>query len=247
MNLTAETPQPAPQPSSTFPWMLVGIVGGLMALALAMILWRRSHKPDDYTLVHQVQHEVAPAPAPLPDPVMPAPKTRVTPVRAVPPASGVTIEFKPVYARTTLIGASIGYRLVLRNEGDAPIRDVKVANFIANADADQQRALSAFFAEAVATAAHTASEIAPGALITFNGEARLDREHLRPIEVQGRALLIPVVAFTATYNDGKATAAFIIGQESTPPRAKMGAFRLDQGPRQFRDIGSRPAQGLIAA
>lgn len=165
----------------------------------------------------------------------------------VPTKSGVNFEFKAVYARTTLIGASIGYRLVIQNDGDTPLHDVAVANFIANADAQQQQALAQFFDTPLATPAHRISEIAPGACVTVSGEVRLDREDLRPIEVQGRALLIPVVAFSVAHTQGKATAAFIIGQESTPPRAKMGAFRLDQGPRQFRDIGSRPAQGLIAA
>lgn len=241
------------KPMLWWPWAVAGL---LLAGALAYLFTRRRARP--------VEPEVATRPAPVPFVPTPAspgppksaapPRPRPTPAVAPPPqpvvaTPPVSLHFAALSVRTTQAGAQIGYRLELRNEGRAAIDGLAVAAFIANADARQPQALAAFYDDSFAPEAHRIAGIAPGGAVTVEGDLHLAGDRLNPIEVQGRALLIPLVAFKAISLDGDdmGRGAFIVGQESTPPGARMAPFRLDQGPRQFRSIGSRAAQGLVAA
>lgn len=246
----ATTPE---KPMLWWPWAVAGL---LLAGAPAYLFTRRRKRP--------VEPEVAAGPVPVPFVPTPSspgppksaapPRPRPTPVVAPQPAPvvaahPVSLHFTPLSARITQAGAQIAYRLELRNEGRAAINGLAVAAFIANADARQPQALGAFYDDPFAPEAHRIASIAPGGAVTVEGDLYLSGDRLNPIEVQGRALLIPLVAFKAISLDGDdmGRGAFIIGQESTPPGARMAPFRLDQGPREFRRIGSRPAQELVAA
>ena len=251
-NEAAPAPPPSvaeaePTSASPLPWIIGGIAAVLLA---AFLLFRRRSRivtePDEPFVEDALAPAVVPEPAPaIADPVVPAPTPSpavVTRVQAETPAAApLTLRFVPVQVRTTFTGAQLEYRLTVRNESAVPIDGIAVAAFMANADAQQVQVLGAFFDDPFAPEQHRVPHIEPGAEIVVSGALSLDQ--VSPIEVQGRALLIPLVAFKVISLDGDdlARATFIVGQESTPPRAKMGPFRLDQGPRQYREIGSRAA------
>ncbi|MGK2908581.1 MAG: hypothetical protein ACSLE1_02055 [Sphingobium sp.] len=250
----ASVPETQTAATGILPW----IIGGLAVLLIgALLLWRRrktAEEPVEELIVTPVPAVVEqPTPAPIdvapPTPVRsPTPPPVVTRARGdVPDAAPLTLTFTPLQARTTMIGAQLAYRLTLRNQGKTALDGLAIPALMINADAQQPQKLAAFFDDPFAPEAHRVAHLAPGADVTVEGELRLDQ--IVPIEVQGRALLIPLVAFKIISLDGDelARATFIVGQESNPPRAKMAPFRLDQGPRQFRDIGSRPAPEMIAA
>ena len=70
---------------------------------------------------------------------------------------------------------------------------------------------------------------------------------LREIEVQGRKLFIPTIAFNVYYEwgngkKGRTSISFLVGREPEAPSTKMGPFRLDQGPRIYRQLGHRQGQ-----
>ncbi|MDX3911234.1 MAG: hypothetical protein QHC67_15655 [Sphingobium sp.] len=260
-----EAPVAAPAPASAvepddasnsrLPWILGGVVVILLLAGAFLFRRRRAEDPEDEV---EIQAEPAPAvlvqtakpspplnriertPPPAPQPPAPAPVSAAT-------GDSLLLTFAPVHARVTMAGAQLGYNLTLHNRSAAALDGMAVTAFIANADASQPQMLAAFFDDPFAPEAHRIAGIAAGEAITVSGELRLTQ--FVPTEVQGRALLIPLVAFKVISLDGDemARGAFIVGQESSPPRAKMAPFRLDQGPRQFRDVGSRPAQDLIAA
>ncbi|AUW57257.1 hypothetical protein C1T17_03270 [Sphingobium sp. SCG-1] len=245
---------PAPTPpvaeaatssANPLPWIMGAIAAVLVA---AFLLFRRRNKTA--TVPEELVEEV-PVAAPEPDPAMagplvpapaPPPPAVVTRVRAETPVSNpLTLRFTPIQVRTTFTGVQLEYRLTLRNDTAVPADGIAVAAFMANAEAQQMQVLAAFFDDPFAPEQHRITHLEPGAEIVVNGALSLDQ--VVPIDVQGRALLIPLVAFKAISLDGDdlARATFIVGQESTPPRPKMGPFRLDQGPRQYRDVGSRVA------
>ncbi len=256
---TSPSGQAAPAvatPENPLPWWLWIIGGVVLAGALGYLFTRRRKRPAEAevlarpvlvpfvpTLASPGPPKSAAPPRPRPTPVVAPPPQ---PVVATPP---VSLHFTALSVRTTQAGAQIGYRLELRNEGRDAIDGLAVAGFIANADARQPQALAAFYDDPFAPEAHRIAGIAPGGAVTVEGDLHLAGDRLNPIEVQGRTLLIPLVAFKAISLDGDdmGRGAFIVGQESTPPGARMAPFRLDTGPRQFRSIGSRPAQGLVAA
>ncbi|MGK2912147.1 MAG: hypothetical protein ACSLE1_20475 [Sphingobium sp.] len=250
----ASVPETQAAATGILPW----IIGGLVVLLFgALLLWRRrktAEEPVEEPIVTPAPAVVErPTPAPIdvapPTPVRsPTPAPVVTRARGdLPDAAPLTLTFTPLQARTTMVGAQLAYRLTLRNQGKAALDGLAIPALMINADAQQPQKLAAFFDDPFAPEAHRVAHLAPGAEVTVESELRLDQ--IVPIEVQGRALLIPLVAFKVISLDGDelSRATFIVGQESNPPRAKMAPLRLDRGPRQFRDIGSRPAQEMIAA
>ena len=248
-----QSPEPAPQqtapteePSgSNLPW----IIGGLIVAAIAgLLLWFR-RKPAVKRLTSNpapVKATIPPERAPAPVEAAPKPTGVTQPDR---PKAAIAITFHPLGARNTLIGASVGYRIILRNEGKVAAKNVAVSSMISNADARQEQGLAGFFAEPVYAPTHAVERIEPGSSVEFSGELRLAREAIVPIQLKDRALLIPLVAFSAHYGweggNGYSAAAFIVGEESDPPRERMAPFRVDQGPRQYRSVGSRPARTAL--
>lgn len=243
---TTSAPEPATSSARPLPWILGGIAAVLIA---AFLLFKRRNKTANVLEEQSVEELPAAAPEPAPvmvEPVVPAvapsPPAVVTRVQAEAPVSQpLTLRFMPIQVRTTFTGVQLEYRLALRNDTAAPADGIAVAAFMTNADAQQMQVLAAFFDDPFAPEQHRITHLEPGAEIVVDGTLSLDQ--VVPIDVQGRALLIPLVAFKAISLDGDdlARATFIVGQESTPPRPKMGPFRLDRGPRQYRDIGSRVA------
>jgi hypothetical protein len=66
---------------------------------------------------------------------------------------------------------------------------------------------------------------------------------VRAIEVQGRAIFVPMIAINVAYDweggTGRSSKSWLIGREAETPSAKMGPFRLDLGPRIYRQVGRR--------
>ena len=72
---------------------------------------------------------------------------------------------------------------------------------------------------------------------------------MRPIRHADRVLFVPVVAVNVLYEwdagaeggaQGQTAMSYVIGRENRPPSPKMAPFRLDQGPRVYREVGHRP-------
>ncbi|CAN5469136.1 hypothetical protein BH10PSE12_BH10PSE12_15950 [soil metagenome] len=252
---------PAPAGSSPLPW-IIGLIVALIAGGLALLVRRRRPAQDapfeetDIPTAAPAPRSAAKAPAPV-APAPPAPAATPVPI-PVPaakmerPRAGLSIAFYPLSARNTLVAVTIGYRLVLHNDGEDAIEAISIAAILANADSGQEQALAAFFAAAPELPTHQVARIEPGADMVLTGELRLDHAAIEPIRINEQSLLIPVIAFSAHYGwaqDGRgySGAAFILGQESDPPRPRMAPFRLDQGPRQYRSVGSRPALSALVS
>ena len=77
------------------------------------------------------------------------------------------------------------------------------------------------------------------------GSVRMAREDMRATRLDERLLYIPVVAVNALYDwgegrTGQTSKSYVVGRELEEPSNKMGAFRVDQGPRIWRTVGQRP-------
>ena len=76
----------------------------------------------------------------------------------------------------------------------------------------------------------------------------MSREDMRAVVLDNRYLFIPVIAVNALYDygdgqTGQTSKSYVVGRELEQPAGekseKMGAFRVDQGPRVWRTIGQR--------
>ena len=242
-------------------WLVAAIAA---AGVLGLLVFRKFRRRDEGVEGSQpVFVEAQPMPAPSPEPVMAplpvAPSRAVPPQSAPPPAAApatsglvgiqvrpwLELEFRPDRAAATLTDASVQYELIIRNKGNAPARNIRIEQRMFNAGPEQEQEIGAFYAEPVRE--RTAPAIAA---IPARGEMRLrnaismPNEAVREITVQGRRLFIPTVAFNVIYDygDGRAgqtSKSYVVGREADTPSEKMGAFRLDLGPRLYRSVGQR--------
>ncbi|CAA9526483.1 MAG: hypothetical protein AVDCRST_MAG23-602 [uncultured Sphingosinicella sp.] len=254
---------PPPEPEGGFPWLYL-LIGAALA-GLGVFAFRKFKNVGD-----QAEEEIVAAPATVPAPAprphaqpqlnsQPAP--RPAPVAQPAPAAepaGVSggigivmrpwleLEFKPDRATATPDGAGVQYEVVIRNVGNAPARNIRLAAQMFNAGPQLDQEIAAFFARVVEDRGAAPLTILPRTEMKLQSTVTMPRDQMREIKVQGRSLFIPTVAFNLLYNWGRDKAgqtcsSHIVGREPETPSEKMAPFRLDLGPRIYRSVGQRPS------
>jgi hypothetical protein len=248
---------PAPEPEEGFPWLYL-LIGAALA-GLGVFAFRKFGKPGDKAQDEAVVAPVA-APEPAPRPrAQPQPAPRPDPVpqspAAEPAVSGgigivmrpwLELEFKPDRATATPDGAGVQYEVVIRNVGNAPARNVRLAAQMFNAGSQLDQEIADFFALGIDDRGAAPLTIPPRTEMKLQSTVTMPRDQMREIKVQGRSLFIPTVAFNLLYNWGRDKAgqtcsSHIVGREPEKPSEKMAPFRLDLGPRIYRSVGQRPS------
>lgn len=238
-----------------WPWWLAALA---LAAGAGLLLWRRRQQHAEPAMAGMAHGFVAPEPravppaaAPTPPPApapAPAPRAPRRPVddgaivsRALQPRIG--FEFKPLKLETDADGgAALIMEVVVANQGSAPARDVLVEAFMVNAGPSQDDDIGYFFRNPVAHGDRLPL-IPPMGRVTLRTRAVISPDRLKPLEVDGRKLLVPMVAFNALYrsgaSDAQSSASFLVGRGGEDG-GKMGAFALDRGPRAWSALGVRP-------
>lgn len=161
------------------------------------------------------------------------------------------ILFTPAAAGATDAQASVDYSLVVTNSGDAPASKVRMETRMIAMGQDHDAALAAFFAQPLEKPTPVASAIPPGVEAAMRAQVTLPRDAVRPIQVRDRTVFVPLVAFNLLYEwydeqggvqHGQTAMSYVVGRENRPPAAKMAPFRLDQGPKIYREVGQRVHQ-----
>lgn len=254
----------AEQAGAGFHWLYLAIAGLLGLLGfVAYRQFKRRAAPIVETVVEpEVAEQAAatpPPPAPRPEPApKPQPALRAEPApeaaAATAPGAGVVaiqlrpwleLEFRPDRAAATLTDASVEFELIIRNGGNAPARNIRIESAIFNAGPEQEQEIAAWYAEPIRE--RTPPGIAvlpPREQVQIRSAVAIPKEHVREIIVQGRRLFIPTVAFNVAYDwgankTGQTSVSYVVGREAETPSEKMGAFRLDLGPRLYRSVGQR--------
>jgi hypothetical protein len=156
------------------------------------------------------------------------------------------IEFRPERAVATETGAEVRYEVTIRNTGNAPARNVRLAARMFTAGPELDREIAAFFGRGVDDRGAAPLTILPRSDISFQSVVALPRAEVKEIRFEGRSLFVPTVAFNLLYDygrgkTGQTCSSHVVGREAETPAAKMGPFRLDVGPRVWRSVGQRPS------
>lgn len=244
---------PEREPEGGFPWLYLLL--GTGGAGLGVLGWRRFAKageaPTESFAIAAAPRAPKPEPRPEPQP-QPKPAPALAPVTAEPGAIGIVmrpwleIEFKPDRATATADGAGVQYEIVIRNTGNAPARNVRVAAQMFNAGPQLDKEIAAFFAATVDDRGAAPLTLLPRTEVRIQSQVGMPRAEMREIKVQGRSLFIPTVAFNLLYNwgrdkTGQTCSSHIVGREPETPSQKMAPFRLDLGPRTYRQVGQRPS------
>lgn len=222
------------------PWLIAGL-----AFAAAAAWYFLRQRPRESFAGAGTLHafdSAAPAPQPVRAPPPAAP--------ARPVSSGIVsarlrpwleIEFDPQRAIVDEQKAAVAFELSVFNSGSVPARDVLLEASLFNAGPLQDQQIRLFFENPVAKGDRI-PVIPPLQRIRVNTAVFLTREKVMPIEVEGRQLFVPMIAFNALYRwgggEGQASTSYLVGKV-TKEGEKLAPFRLDLGPRVFRNLAAR--------
>lgn len=231
-------PQPAAQPSA-WPAYYWGAPAALLVLLLGFFLFQRSRRNEALAAEAPMARSGFPEPAPRP---------AAKPVPAAPVDEDIRpwleLDFKPEKMVATATEATVHFDLTVTNVGKSAARNVRIHARMFNPSADQQQDIKAFFAMPLES--HAPMEIPSQFAAKFRTLALMPRDKVREINVQGMPLFIPTVAVNIVYEwgdgcTGQTSKSYLIGTEKQEAE-KMGPFRLDLGPRIYRQVGGRPLE-----
>jgi len=248
---SADDRQPVP-----WAWIFAAIAA---ALGVGFVFWRQKqggkagYAAGSRGVSDLVARPAAPAPrAPPASPRAPPPPR---PPAARPPADAslglvasrlrpkLAFELRPIRAETDAqSGAAVLFDVIVTNSGSAPARDVLVEAQLINAGPRQDEEIGRFFREPVGQGERLAM-IPPMGRISIKTRLTIAPDQMRPIELEGRRLFVPLIAFNALYRwsggEDQDSASFLVGR-GNDDSAKMAPFRLDQGARSWTGLGARP-------
>lgn len=228
--LVAETPA-AEENEGIGPW-LYGLPLALLVLLGGFVLLRRRRQVEYGEPVREPQLVAAPpAPAtPRPDPI---------------PRPWLELELKTLRASFTEIEAVVQFELSIANVGGSPARNLRIDVKMINAGREQDNEISGFFRTAGReTTRLSLPGIAAGQDGVIKGEVGMPIDEMKALKLDGRMLFVPVIAVNALYDfgegrSGQSSKSYVVGRELETSSEKMGAFRVDQGPRIWRTVGQR--------
>jgi hypothetical protein len=236
-----------------WPWLLAALA---VAAAAALLFWRNRSRAafaggpqiDLFSPPAPVPPQTRPRPAPAP-PVgtaQPAPQPSPSGIVSSSLRPWIEIGMQPLRCIVTDETVTIEFELDLFNSGSAPARGVFAEAVVINAGATQDQELASFFARAVGEGERI-DVIHPLKRLTFTTQVVTPREHVRPMEMGGRQVFVPLVAFNAVYRwgskEGRTSLSYLVGRQGTGE--KLAPFRLDLGPRVFRGLGIRPLPAAV--
>ena len=139
----------------------------------------------------------------------------------------------------------VDFDLEIVNSGPAPARNLRIDVKMFNAGQEQDKEIGAFFRTAGRESTKCSLPgIAPGTTGAIKGSVGLRRDEMKAVKLEDRYLFIPMIAVNALYDygdgqTGQTSKSYVVGRELETPNAKMGAFRVDLGPRVWRTVGQR--------
>lgn len=246
-----------------WPWLLAGLAA---AAAGAFVLLRNRSRPA-FAGGAEADFFAAPEPAPIPTTGRRSPQPEPTPAgarpepaaapppKASPPSGGIVstglrpwveVGMRPLRCIVDDAQVTIEFELELFNSGTAAARAVLVEAMAFNAGPTQDQEVGAFFAKP-AGEGDRIDAIPPLQRISLRTQVIAPRENVQVLDAGGRQVFVPLIAFNALYgwngHTGQTSVGYLLGRETSGD--KMAPFRIDLGPRQFRNVGARPLPGAV--
>jgi hypothetical protein len=224
-------PVPVNEIGGGFPWYY-GIPVALLALLILAYIRQRRRNRDIVEAAALATEERA---ARAVETARPEPQ----------PRPWLELELKAERLSSTNAESLVQFELEITNSGAAPARNLRIDVKMFNAGEQQDQEIGSFFR----TAGRESTKcnlpgIRPGQTGAIRGEVAMARAEMRAVVLDNRYLFIPVIAVNALYDygdgqTGQTSKSYVVGRELEQPSEKMGAFRVDQGPRIWRSVGQR--------
>jgi len=156
------------------------------------------------------------------------------------------MRFIPESAMLSFANLTLRGELKIANIGKAMARKVQLCSGAICASDNHNEEIVAFFGSVGAQDYQSIDNIRKGERLSVSLEITLPREELKSYTVQGRLICVPIMLAEIRYSglhegsEQSMRISAMVGPEATPPSDKIGALRLDLGPRSFSPLGQRP-------
>jgi hypothetical protein len=136
--------------------------------------------------------------------------------------------------------AVVEFAISIFNSGSTPALDLLIEGSMFNAGPLQDQQIGLFFDNPVGQGQKIPA-LPPMQRIAVKSAVKMNREQFQALEIQGRPLLVPLVAFNALYRwgsgEGQTSTSYLVGR--TTEGDKLAPFRLDLEPRVYRKLAAR--------
>lgn len=195
-------------------WLALAALGA--GLAIALFLWRRRTR--------RALPEFVP-------PVVPAPPAGH--------AAALAIGVEAVRLDRSVLNATAGYRITLRNRTAQAITGICIEADLISANRERPVEQQLASPGQPLTPRHAAERLAPGQSLRFEGQVRLPLSEVSAIW-QGRVgLLVPLLRVRATATDALPVATTLVIGQAGGAGARPQPFRLDEPPRSYAPLAQR--------
>jgi hypothetical protein len=242
-------------------WLLALVAVGVIGTALGWI-WR-GRRAEAPLYVDEIERPRLPERAPEPaGPPAELPKVALSrkqaeevarpaqpepaPVAAEqePAERPLRIALEPARLSVSLLNATLAYRILLTNQGEATLRDISIDGDMISAHASLPQDEQLAAPNSKLENRHLVRTLAPGETKVVNGEFALPLPRIRPIRKGEAALFVPLARLRIVASrDGAAGEVLVqtsvVGQRSLRPGGGLRPFRLDLGPRIYSELGQR--------
>ncbi len=220
----------APADGEGTPVWYYAVPAAMLAL-LGLVMVRRRRRNGAEPIVELAPAAAQPPVRPRPDPI---------------PRPWLELSLKAERASFTATEAELLFELEIANKGGSDARNLRIDVKMFNGGAEQDKEIGTFFKTAGRDTTKLTLPVAEaGVTGVIHGRVTLALEEMKAMRLEERLLFIPVVAVNALYDwgedrTGQTSRSYVVGRELQEPSDKMGAFRVDQGPRIWRTVGQRP-------
>jgi hypothetical protein len=193
----------------------------------------------------------------VPQPRAPAPAPPVATPQPLSPSSGgivttrlrpwLDLTFNPLRCIVEEQQVRFEFELSLLNSGSAAARQVLIEAVTINAGPNQDQEIATFIAR-TGGEGDRIQTIPPLKRVDLRPQVALAIDKLRVLEVAGRRVFVPLIAFNAIYDwgsgrTGRTSAVYLLGRDTQSD--KLAPFRLDLGPRMYRGVAARALPAAV--
>lgn len=207
-------------------WIALGVLAVAAAAGAFVMLRRRRGEPEAPTIL--------------------APQV---PLAATSPgiaAEALAISVEAVRMDRSVLNATVGYRVTLRNRTAQALSGVAIEADLVSASKDRPAEAQLASPGQALTPRHTAERLAPGQSLRFEGQVRLPLSEASAIW-QGRVgLLVPLLRVRATASQAEPVATTLVIGRREGAAARPQPFRLDEPPRSYAPLAQRVLDAVPA-
>lgn len=178
-----------------------------------------------------------------PQPPQPRPAPTPTPAALADGHEGpLSIAIEARQLSISLTAATLAYRVTLTNTARTSLRDITISGDMISAHSSIPEQDQVANAAIALEERHRIERIPAGETTQLTGEFRLPFTSIRPIRQGGAALFVPLArlkAEAAGGGNGPVVQTALVGQRAERAGGGLLPFRLDLGPRIYREVTQR--------